>query len=554
MDTKWPKHLLTPPTLQAILGVVLLDKLLQPAGKGSALARPKTRSDIPVVHPYARGSLQRIPLEGGQGSFENLDEAFLEDRYAASSKAPIESRWKTWQRLCASRALDPLPLTQEVIFKVGALLKEGKYRSSAQYFSVAKQRHREAEYPWTDALDLAVQQAVRSISRGLGPSRPKKDLFVDRAGQDLPVRLVQAYDRLGVPREHRFAEPLPVVTVALWFLLRGIEIANVKCKDVSFVRNLRQVKLSLPVSKTDPSARGCTRVHSCICKPAHERSCRSTCSAEVMFTRLQTCSCLQGFHPLCPYHGALRMSVDLRLRKLWDPEFYFFTGSSEPPSKRQVARLAQVLAFCLHADASEDMLLAQLEDWAEHAFRVAGSQLMARSRIPLPTIQMLGRWGSMAVLRYVQEAILTQPEITASTVASHLLGNDSVEAGETLRDQVRKLVAECIQGHGVLVHNVRTRFAHKPCAGESEVPSDQWFSWCGKWRYGTSSCLRNSTLLPGFRYCTSCFPDEACLSAVSQQEQAPEQPGPVESEEPSDHDDAGPGSASSQGLGNWLWS
>ena len=192
------------------------------------------------------------------------------------------------------------------------------------------------------------------------------------------------------------------------------------------------------------------------------------------------------------------MSVDLRLRKLWDPEFYFFTGSSEPPSKRQVARLAQVLAFSLHEDAAEDMLLAQLEDWAEHAFRVAGSQLMARSRIPLPTIQMLERWGSMAVLRYVQEAILTQPEITASTVASHLLGNESVEAGETLRDQVRKLVAECIQGHGVLVHNVRTRFAHKPCAGESEVPSDQWFSWCGKWRYGISSCLRNSTLLPGF--------------------------------------------------------
>ena len=62
--------------LRAILGDVLLDKLLQPAGKGSALARPKTRSDIPVVHPYARGSLQRIPLEGGQGSFENLGRGF----------------------------------------------------------------------------------------------------------------------------------------------------------------------------------------------------------------------------------------------------------------------------------------------------------------------------------------------------------------------------------------------------------------------------------------------------------------------------------------------
>ena len=149
-------------------------------------------------------------------------------------------------------SLDPLPLTQEVIFKVGASLRKASTGPALSTSVSQKQRHREAEYPWTDALDLAVQQAVRSISRGLGPSRPKKDLFVDRACPDLPGRLAQAYDRLGVPREHRFAEPLSVVTVALWFLLRGIEIANVKCKDVSFVRNLRQVKLALPVSKTDP--------------------------------------------------------------------------------------------------------------------------------------------------------------------------------------------------------------------------------------------------------------------------------------------------------------
>ena len=235
------------------------------------------------------------------------------------------------------------------------------------------------------------------------------------------------------------------------------------------------------------------------------------------------------------------MSVALRLGKKGDdPEHFFFTGSSEPPSKRQVARLALVVADCLRDDASEDLLVAQLEDWA-------GSQLMARSHIPLPTIQLIGRWGSMAVMRYVQDAILTQPEIMASSVATHLLGKDSVTAGETLRGQVRKLVAECIQSHGVLVHSVRARFAHKPCAGESEVPSDQWFSMCGKWRCGTSSCLRNATLLPGFQYCTGCFPDEACLSAVSsQQAQTTEQSGPVEAEEPSDNDDTNPGASSAQ--------
>ena len=67
---------------------------------------------------------------------------------------------------------------------------------------------------------------------------------------------------------------------------------------------------------------------------------------------------------------------------------------------------------------------------------------MTRSQISLPTIQLIGRWGSMAVMRYVQAAILTQPEIMASSVASHLLGSESVTAGDTLCDQDLKLVAE----------------------------------------------------------------------------------------------------------------
>ncbi|OLP99308.1 hypothetical protein AK812_SmicGene18150 [Symbiodinium microadriaticum] len=377
--------------LRAILGDVVLDRLLQPAGAGAARG-PGPRGDLPVVHPYARGSMQRISLEGQAGSFESVDDAFLEDRYARTSRAPIESRWKTWQRLCAARSLDPLPLTQEKIFKVGALLKEGKYRSSAQYFSVAKQRHREAEYAWTDALDLAVQQAVRSISRGLGPARPKRDLFVDRAPSDLDDQLRAAYTRLQVPAEHQFAEPCAVLAMALWFLLRGIEVANVRCTDVHLNRNDRLVRL-LPFD-------------------------------------LPT-----GGH----VHSAANLFVYRRAAALC--------------ALSMVARLAQVVGYCLHNDASEEWMLSQLEDWAEHAFRVAGAQLLARSLVPLPTIQMLGRWGSMAVMRYVQEAVMNQPTVTAAAVASHLSGAPPVRATDTLRDQVRRFVAECIEGHGVYVHN-----------------------------------------------------------------------------------------------------
>ena len=120
---------------------------------------------------------------------------------------------------------------------------------------------------------------------------------------------------------------------------------------------------------------------------------------------------------------------------------------------------------------------------------------------------------------------------------------------DTLRDQVRKLVAECIEGHGIFVHNMKSRLAHKPCAGEDAVPSDEWLSACGKWRYGTSSCLRNATVLPGFKLCVACFPDEAVLSAVSGQDTAPEPSGPAAAEEPSDDDDTAAVASSSQGSG-----
>ena len=153
---------------------------------------------------------------------------------------------------------------------MGAHLKEGKYRSSAQYFSVAKQRRRETEHPWTDVLDLAVQQAVRSISRGPGPSRPKRDLFVDRAPSDLDEQVVVLTFVCRWPPEHQFVEPCAVLAVALWFLLRGIEVANVRCTDVTLNRGDRLVRLSLPVSKTDPAARGCERSHVCVCKPFHQ--------------------------------------------------------------------------------------------------------------------------------------------------------------------------------------------------------------------------------------------------------------------------------------------
>ena len=71
----------------------------------------------------------------------------------------------------AARLVHPVHWTfathHRINLQGGGLLKERKCRSGAQYFSAAKQRHREADHPWTGAWHLAVQLVARSVNRGL---------------------------------------------------------------------------------------------------------------------------------------------------------------------------------------------------------------------------------------------------------------------------------------------------------------------------------------------------------------------------------------------------
>ena len=194
------------------------------------LVRKTTRKDLPVVHPYARGSLQRIGLaaESPHNSllvnFEQADETFFQDRFAKSSEAPRESRWATWQRLCHVRKVPALPVMAESFHAVCSLLKAGKYRLSAQYVSVAKCKHVEPGFSWTQELDLVRQQAIRSVSRCLGTARLQLDLQRERASSTFTEE----------PESRGFRTRGPAVVAASWCPLRGIELANVQCEDVSF--------------------------------------------------------------------------------------------------------------------------------------------------------------------------------------------------------------------------------------------------------------------------------------------------------------------------------
>ena len=427
------------------------------------------------------------------------------------------------------RGLEPLPVTVDL---VGSLFKAAKYRSSAQYFAVAKCKHIEAGFQWTQQLDLARSQAIRSIQRGMGPSSPKLDLFFDNVKLDFAASLDSAYDELELPLTVRVKEPFVTALTAVWFLLRGIEIANVVGNDVRFNKANRSVTVRLPVSKTDTEGKGCERTRICICSPRHDPGCAASTPPALMFTSLQKCSCREGRHPLCVFHALLDLVVRKRRTGSYDPQAPLFGDDGVPPSAKQLTKLAQVCAFVLHNEALHEWSPAAIEKWSQHCFGVSGAQLFARAEVTLPVIQVIGRWGSLAIWRYVQESVFCPTKTAALVRFSGQAASSEFRPSTTsstgfdeaaVSALVHRVVAESWQSKATVVHHPRTKFAHKPCENELSLQSVDWVTACGRWYYGCNNHLRHPSVLPGFSRCTKCFASSSQPSSValgSDQQQA----------------------------------
>ena len=104
---------------------------------------------------------------------------FRRDMHAQSSVGPRQSLLKTWialhnawfgQEDCEDGAPRPFPLTVFSLHVVGAMLKQGGYRSVANYYSRAKEEHIARGHPWSELLQMTVRKATSSITRGIGPA------------------------------------------------------------------------------------------------------------------------------------------------------------------------------------------------------------------------------------------------------------------------------------------------------------------------------------------------------------------------------------------------
>ena len=208
-DASAPPRLLPAASLRAPPIYAAAPRGCQAAARGAA---------APAVQQEALAALQR-------------------DMYARTSSGPLDSRRTTWTRLAAAWGLPPLPLTVDLIHRVGASLKRGGYRSAEQYFSTARLWHvQELNQEVPPAVALAIRQTCRSVLRGLGgPAR--KDAF---RLEGLAAARLQ-FPGSTIVREGAVADPLRMAVLGCWFLCRGIELQCARTEHVSINASPPQV-------------------------------------------------------------------------------------------------------------------------------------------------------------------------------------------------------------------------------------------------------------------------------------------------------------------------
>ena len=293
----------------------------------------------------------------------------VSDMYAETAKKPRDALLRTWVKLHAcwfGNESDPFPLDETKLIRVSALFKCGGYKSFKNYLSRSKDHHLSLGYLWAENLNRTAQKCVRSVTRGLaGAMRSEAFDFV------LVVKLLS--EAKGQLAENGPMHPLAMVVCSTYFMLRELEASSIDRTDITFSEG--SVTIALPVSKTDWQAKGCKRTWACICDR------KLPCPYHVLRDHCNALSS-EGFvsdGPLFP-----------------DQDGAYCTKAGVV----ETIRVASQRVGMSYKDADGNHRLSG------HTFRITGARFLAASGLDPITVQLLGRWGSNAVLSYLAEAPL----------------------------------------------------------------------------------------------------------------------------------------------------
>ena len=347
---------------------------------------------------------------------------FDQDVLATTTRRSEDAKTRTLQNMCRQWGLDLLPLTRAKMRIVGASLKAGGYRSASQYLYLAKKLHERDDHAFGPDLHQALAEARRSCERGMGPSHRMEGLPLDRLGH--------------LPREETLLvpggpwAPRRALVAGTWWLTREVELASAPARMVTF-RRASDGRLAatwqLPASKTDIRAFGLERTHGCCCGRGK-------------------------LSEVCPAHALWVQRARLRARfpdrhdesGIPDAELPLFPASDgRACDKAQVVATVRAAAglLGLPAQSAEGLPL-----WGGHSLRVGGAQSLARLGLDTWAIQLLGRWGSDAVLGYIRAAPLAGSDDWAAQASTGVpTGSSSSSSSPSLSLDLESLLTRLVK-------------------------------------------------------------------------------------------------------------
>lgn len=192
----------------------------------------------------------------------------------------------------------------------------------------------------------------------------------------------------------------------------------------------------MPVQKNDPTGQCVSRGHPCICQTGSPNA-------------------------LCPFHALQRHQKRLA-------HVFPNTPTDQLPfipsdTGTFIAKADTMKIFSLAIEVTGTPLTRPgphgepLPRYGEHVCRVSGAQFLSRLRYSFEAIQLIGRWGSDAVKRYIQEAPLT------ATPSNSLTPTSSQQTD--IRDLVRTELERLCNSWWILSSHSNT--AHIPAVPET---------------------------------------------------------------------------------------
>ena len=483
----------------------------------------RARWDIPASRPSKRASLQAAVEAAQPNNRRRCLEALERDILANTTQPVFDSKVRTYLTVCQAWQVAPWPITMESLQFFAASMKEGAYKSSQGFFqSVFTYQRRHLQIEVSQLLKGAAKDYARSISRGLGPSSLKDSFDVEALINIGIEHDIQPFSMESPPHGR------DLLVVACWFMMRELEVAS--CQWSHIYIEGTTVNLMLPVQKND--------------------------TAGSLTIRSLRCACRIRLHPLCPVHAARRHLQRVRAHESFRAQCDFPMvpdSSGRVPTKHYMVQFFRMIISASGTPTVRPNAEGvDIERFAGHVARVSGAQWLSRLGMGSHQIQLLGRWSSAAVERYLQMAPLLQVEHSSGQLLHPesaargqvrqedlcerpgLVGPSPVHVSDSddnpahveppasqsadgipsvavsdLQNQLASLRQVIMEPAQVLVHRYNSYIVHLGSVSESGNNPIHWRTRCG-WSYGMTNFYRVQSMQSGFRGCRKCFRDSDC--------------------------------------------